>query len=1383
MSLRSFSPVLALIGLMAVVMLGLAGRGAAQAGTTFTVNTTDTLDDGVCNATHCSLLDARDASDANSGKDKIAFGIPGPAPHVIALPWLIFTDPVDILGDTQAGWSVGHPVVVIDGTGNSDEVELELRGGDSTVRGLVIHGNGGFAIVLQRGGNIIEGNFIGTDVTGTSAVPTGGGILTPLIPVPGGAPNNRIGGTDPAQRNVIATSNLALLLGDSSGNIVEGNLIGTDVTGEVDLPGHGGVSISGDHNIVGGTTGVTPGGPCAGACNVISGVGVMSGDASLTVRGSDNVVQGNLIGTDVTGMKLLGTAGGAGVNLIGSRNLFGGIDPRARNVVAGCTCNYGVAFSEGDGNRVEGNLIGTDITGTRDFGNHFGGVWVRGGTGNIVGGSVPAARNVISGNGANGVFLEGGTNNTVEGNFIGTDITGTIDVGNGSNGIASGSETDLLIADNVISGNGYGATLNGSSHRLEHNLIGTNAAGTLAIPNDQDGVVWAATGVIGGPTAADRNVISGNGEDGIVALSGGPVEILNNYIGTSITGTAKLGNGRGVLVALGVRLGEPGAGNVISGNSGDGVALTGATVQANLIGTSADGGSALANGGNGIACGPLCFDSLIGGSGAGEGNLISGNSGAGISLNGSHVIQGNRIGTDVTGTIDVGNGGAGIAVGQQVTVGGTAGTTPGGPCTGACNLISGNGGDGIVAVAFNTVQGNVVGLDVTGQKPLKNDGNGVVLGQYPGAGGNTLGGTNPAARNLISANGGNGVVLNGLDNLAQGNFIGTNAAGSAKLGNTKAGVVVNGLKSQTVGGTAPGAGNVVSGNGSVGVEIVNSASNVVQGNLIGTDLTGTTDLGNAGHGVSVTNTGSCCVGGSNMIGGIDPGSGNVIRFNGGDGVLVTRMFGNAILGNSIFANTGLGIDLDDDGVTPNDPGDGDGGANFDQNFPIITGASGGTTIAGTLNSRQNQIYRVELFSNVGVKRCDPSGNGEGETLLAATQVTTDNFGSASFSVTLSTPPPAGAAITATATDPDGNTSEFSLCETPAPKGTIVVKKQTFPAASPQSFAFTASYASSGFSLSDGQSSDSGLLTPGSYSVSENPVSGWDTSASCSDGSPITNIGLSAGETVTCTFVNTQRGAAKVVKTVSGAAPSGTQSFAFELRRGASTTSAGTILESASATAGNGGVITFASKLIPGTTYALCEIVLPGWTTTLGPPFYVVFNPSGDNSTVCTDFSVQPGQTKSFSIDNKQPPGGLGRTIGFWKNWASCASSKGNQKPVLDQTLSAAGSAGITIGTLILHTSDCLKAVRLLDKSTIDKGTKMASDPAFGLAAQLLAAKLNIVAGAGSCPSAVSAINDGQTLLAAVHFNGITHDKLSATQASQANALATTLDKYNNNTLC
>lgn len=126
---------------------------------------------------------------------------------------------------------------------------------------------------------------------------------------------------------------------------------------------------------------------------------------------------------------------------------------------------------------------------------------------------------------------------------------------------------------------------------------------------------------------------------------------------------------------------------------------------------------------------------------------------------------------------------------------------------------------------------------------------------------------------------------------------------------------------------------------------------------------------------------------------------------------------------------------------------------------------------------------------------------------------------------------------------------------------------------------------------------------------------------------------------------------------------------------------------------------------------------------------------------------------------------------------------GDKKPVLDQTLTAAEPAGIAIGDLVLHAGDCLKAVRILNKSTIHSGTKKASDPAFNLAARLLAAKLNVVAGAGTCPVAVTALNSAQVLLDAINFNGISHATMTTTQKNQANSLATTLDRYNSNLLC
>jgi hypothetical protein len=226
--------------------------------------------------------------------------------------------------------------------------------------------------------------------------------------------------------------------------------------------------------------------------------------------------------------------------------------------------------------------------------------------------------------------------------------------------------------------------------------------------------------------------------------------------------------------------------------------------------------------------------------------------------------------------------------------------------------------------------------------------------------------------------------------------------------------------------------------------------------------------------------------------------------------------------------------------------------------------------------------------------------------------------------------------------------------------------------------------------------------------------------------------------------------------------------------------------------GNGGVVSFATTLTPGSTYQMCEVLGPlgpGWTTTLGPPLYSVYNPSGDNSTVCTDFTVTAGATKTFSIDNKPPPGGLAFTIGYWKNWSSCTG--GGQKPVLDQTLLKMAQKGTpeTLGSLVLNpltqspSTVCKNAVAILGKSTLT-GKKMASDPLFNMAAQLLAADLNVGSGSGQCGASATAVNQAHVLLAKYGFNGNTYSpKLTTADANLANTLATTLDKYNNNKLC
>jgi Calx-beta domain/Domain of unknown function (DUF4214) len=287
----------------------------------------------------------------------------------------------------------------------------------------------------------------------------------------------------------------------------------------------------------------------------------------------------------------------------------------------------------------------------------------------------------------------------------------------------------------------------------------------------------------------------------------------------------------------------------------------------------------------------------------------------------------------------------------------------------------------------------------------------------------TIGGTTPAARNLV-ASCGFGVELTGSGAQVQGNFIGTDAGGTSALGNLNNGVLITDAASNTVGGTDAGAGNVISGNSQRGVEITGdgATANVVQGNLIGVDAAGSAPLANALSGVVLTGGAS-----GNSVGGA---VGNTIAHNGARGVSITDGDGasinNAVLGNSIFANGALGIDLGNDGVTANDQHDADDGPDRLQNFPALTFAvdfPANLNVAGSLDSAPDTDFTIQLFSNPA---CDPTGSGEGQTLLTSFHQTTNDSGKLVFTVLIANVA-VGQFVTATATDPAGNTSEFSQC--------------------------------------------------------------------------------------------------------------------------------------------------------------------------------------------------------------------------------------------------------------------------------------------------------------------------------------------------------------------
>jgi Ca2+-binding RTX toxin-like protein len=533
--------------------------------------------------------------------------------------------------------------------------------------------------------------------------------------------------------------------------------------------------------------------------------------------------------------------------------------------------------------------------------------------------------------------------------------------GNGGDGVSI-TGPGSTVRDSVISNsgaNGIGVTSSASAANttIAGNKIGTNLTGTSGFGNAFDGVSVPANSVTsptnlviggsndptpGGACDGDCNVISGNGSDGIEITAttsstaiAGPV-IRGNFIGSDAAGTVDLGN-----TAAGMR---------INGN------ISGAVLRDNVV---------AGNGGDGITLSP---------------GTVGGPS--------NSAITGNRIGVDRQGDDPLPNSGRGINMAATVTVnagamtgnviGGTTDPTPGGACDGDCNVIGGNGIDGI---------------------------------------------------DLVRGSGG---VITGTQIL--GNHIGADAAGSAAAGNSQWGILLAGVTGTVVG--SPAAPNVISGNGLSGLLIQANAGggNVVQANRIGTSADGAGALGNQASGVDVFTGGSGVT-----VGGVGAGAGNTIANNVEAGVRVSGSGSPTaslpILGNSTYANGGLGIDLMPDGltsgVTPNDgAGDADSGGNGLQNFPdleTVAVAGGSTFVLGSLDTSPSTRFRIEVFAS---QAPDSSGHGEGRQLVGAFEITTNAAGHANLFAELPGTVAAGQSTTATATELDGagtplRTSEFA----------------------------------------------------------------------------------------------------------------------------------------------------------------------------------------------------------------------------------------------------------------------------------------------------------------------------------------------------------------------
>ena len=393
-----------------------------------------------------------------------------------------------------------------------------------------------------------------------------------------------------------------------------------------------------------------------------------------------------------------------------------------------------------------------------------------------------------------------------------------------------------------------------------------------------------------------------------------------------------------------------------------------------------------------------------------------------------NVVTGCFLGTDATGSSAIPNEFGVVVSGEYLLPPATPplGTRIGGTTPGERNVISGNASVGIsifVTGGGNAVVGNYIGTNADGGVAV---GNGTGLGVTV-SGGTRIGGTGPGSQNVISGNLAGIIVFASNDDVIEGNRIGTDATGLLPLPNA-AGIQLVLASGTVVGGSAPGAGNVISANSLNGVRLFNCLGVLIAGNLIGTAGDGAAPLGNGQNGVRFIAGPST----GNSVGGSSPGEGNVIAFNGAAGVAnggdpTDATQGIRVLYNSIHDNGELGIDLGGDGVTANDPGDADTGPNDLQNFPALTGALV-SVVNGKIVLRASQDSRpasggneLQFFLADG----DPSGHGEGRTLLLDQPgLPAGFFTFTTPAITPASPVLAGDLLTATATTADG-TSEFS----------------------------------------------------------------------------------------------------------------------------------------------------------------------------------------------------------------------------------------------------------------------------------------------------------------------------------------------------------------------
>lgn len=1108
---------------------------------TFTV--TNANDTGVG-----SLRWAITEANSNGVTDTIMFNIPGAGPHVIdvvsTLPQI--TTPMSILGDTQPGYA-GTPLIEIHGPSTNIAIldtGINCTSPNITVRALRLTG---FRYAGFAGGDVSGNVFLqGCVLDGNSEGAVIGNNIT-------------VGGTVSSNRNIIINNATNGILVWWPGAKIYGNFIGVQADGVTPAGnGENGIRVQYTKNVE------IKGGP--GYPQVISGNkqnGIMLAPNGSYVYFCSNItVQGNFIGTDVTGMNAVSNKTGIYI-WGGTRNLIGGTSTNLRNVIAGNTDDginisaIGETSANAFSNLVYGNFIGLAADGETVLSNDIG-VIVYGGFNNQIGGLLAGQGNRFGAAGFYHVQFRRGyvdaSGNTAAGNWFGlsvsTQVLGRayagVEITDGSSNLVGGVTAG---ARNYFGGVDTGVSISGSNavnNRIVGNWFGLKPNGSVAPINSYGVEIYnAPMNQVGGTSANEANVISGCQFYGVrISGAGSYFNIVEgNNIGTDPTVTLSVSNRyAGVDIAGGAYSNRVGATNsnfdamnVIAGNASSGISIRDSNTYGNVVSYNLIGMNRSFVTISNVYRGIDIFQSPM--NQIGPANTIGHSGSSGINIAGetavSNRIFGNFIGMDVLGTQHPNSYGIGVAAPANKI---------GGPTSAERNYIGGNnvngidisaGGDGTV------IQGNYIGLNTTGTGPVSNRQYGIIVNNAA----NVIIGGLGDARNVLAASRLTGIVIAGSSSntIVAGNYIGTTADGMSRIGvgtagiaidaddvmigfpfaglgniigganagaievssggrnvrirNNSVGIGVDGVtnipnargivlrstaKNVHVGGTnaldanvvarnngtefwiqGGSAGNRVEGNyigvmnggvafptiqSGIGLDIENSPSNWIVKNVIGQHgdavrLTGTgsyhnvvlgnyigeynlEDIGSSGWGVYILN------GSGNIIGGDSVDARNVIAHNDAGGVLVTNNGGFSAVNNRIgpsliFSNrVNQNIDLGSRGPTTNDAGDADIGANNLQNKPFVTNGitvSGNMIVyaQGVLNSSPNTTYAIDIYRSGNT-------NAEGRGYLGRTYVETDGAGDAQFTAGFPINLATGVYLSATATDPDGNTSEFSV---------------------------------------------------------------------------------------------------------------------------------------------------------------------------------------------------------------------------------------------------------------------------------------------------------------------------------------------------------------------